>query len=709
MRQSFNLSEFVSKCLLFVFCAFAGQGLLLKSALGLQSATLPSEFLFPQGKVQLIAGDSQLGVLFELNPEWHIYWKNSGDSGASPIWNWALNSGQIGKEFWPVPKRIHVESLINFGYEKEALFLFSLENKKSDLKQDSDSQNLKAIKLDLEFLVCKVECIPYFAKLQALPDQQNESKLQLWRSKFVYPEDDQSKLGFQLEAVHQNLNALRAKLKIPSEFVGKIKSFEIFPVNGNDFSSQAPILETPLSHSQDFLYFVFQLQDSAQQDLTGSRFLLVIETAESQNLAFEVVLNQEKNSLILILVWALLGGFILNLMPCVFPVLSIKVLSFLGPGKDSAALKKAGLFYSMGVITSFVILGLTLLILRSAGEQIGWGFQLQSPSMTAAISLLFFWLGLNFLGFFEIGLRMTSLGNHPRESNKEGWLSSFFTGVLATVVATPCTAPFMGAALGASLALPTMQSLLVFFILGLGMALPFLFLAYFPLGLKYLPKPGLWMQKLKEFLAFPMFATMLWLLWVTSSQAGQDILLLLFSLFIAIGFWIWLVRFIKNEKWHQWFLLIGFLFSISIVFIIPVESSQQKSSGAQVELWQEFSLEKVKADVAEGKSVFIDFTAAWCITCQVNKKLVLSKEEVMEAFVSNGVQLYRADWTEKEESIAKALEYYGRNSLPVYVFYPAGNQQFRLLPEILTKQLILETINRELVICEDSENCKKGE
>lgn len=631
-----------------------------------------SEFIFPQGKVKLVSSGDELGLHFQMQDHWHIYWQNSGDSGAAPKWTWTLTGAEITKENWPVPERIPIESLINFGYSHETLFVFPIQRTADAVRAE----------LDLEFLICKIECIPYFTKL-ALEIPASQSVLPLF-TKFEYPTAAPEGAEWKITATEPGF--LLTRLQLPIDISGPLKNLQVFPFDGESFKATAPVLDI----QQTGVYGLkLELQDTARTDFSGSRFLLVAEDNSGGKRAFEIELSSQKISFAVILLWALLGGLILNIMPCVFPVLSIKILSFLGPEKNARSLKISGWFYTLGVVVSFAALGGLLLFLRAGGEQIGWGFQLQSPIVAGGIAVLFFWLGLNFLGVFEIGQSLSYLG--AKRTGSDAW-GSFFTGVLATVVATPCTAPFMGAALGASLALPAVYTMVVFLGLGFGMALPFLLLAYFPRGLKLLPKPGMWMQRLKEFLAFPLLATVLWLLWVISHQVQSDAVLFLLGIFVLISFWIWLAKVIRHEKTTQFLLLAGFVLSLAALSLMP-RAPTGETTQVQ-ERWQAYHVEDVQKDIQNNRAVFIDFTAAWCITCQVNKKLVLNAAPIQQLFAEQNVVLYKADWTDKDPNITAALASYGRNSLPLYVYYAAGSDKAVLLPEILTQQMIRDLFNK---------------
>lgn len=643
-----------------------------------------SQYRFPQGKVSLIADSawtqgkpSRVGLFFEMIPDWHVYWKNSGDSGVAPKWNWKIENGKVNGEHWPLPKRIPVSDLTNLAYEKSALFTFDIAPDKSG--------NPVRVNLNLEFLICKVECIPYFTDLEIDIPYATVAKRNPLFDEVIYPSPDTT--GYEWKIQERALTDLRTRLTLPENLRNRVKTLEVFPLDGSTFKPSAPLMEVAENHFDIAIPF----QDTQKTDFAGSKFLVVIEDIDGKIRGVELALAAGAGtSFFLVLLWALLGGVILNVMPCVFPVLSIKVLSFMGPDRDPKKLRLSGILYTLGVLVSFVALGGSLLALRAAGEQIGWGFQLQSPVIAAGIALLFFWMGLNFLGMFEIGNSLTGVGGSVGASSKWG---SFFTGVLATIVATPCTAPFMGAALGASLAMPAWNTLIIFLGLGIGMAAPFLAIAFFPPLLRFLPRPGAWMVTVKEFLSFPLFATVLWLMWVLSYQVSVDTLLFLLCVILGIVFWIWLSQRIHLARARQLFLMVGFTLSFAVLAALPKEKAGVSSTN--LSNWKDFSRNQVETDLKEGRAVFIDFTAAWCITCQVNKKLVLNTDGIQSLFRENGVQLYRADWTDRNPIITQALASYGRNSLPLYVYYSAHSSRPILLPEILTTNIVRDLFHNK--------------
>ncbi len=399
---------------------------------------------------------------------------------------------------------------------------------------------------------------------------------------------------------------------------------------------------------------------------------------------------------------AFLGGIILNLMPCVLPVLSLKILGIVQQsGEDSRKRIKHGIAFTLGVLASFLVLAGVLLLLRAGGEQLGWGFQLQSPAFIILLTILLFLFALSMFGVFEIGTSLTTVGQ--KSSNDTGFVGSFSSGILATVVATPCTAPFMGSALGYALSQPTIVALLIFAMLGLGMALPYLLLTTVPGLVKYIPRPGAWMESFKQFMGFLLMATVLWLLWVFSLQVGAEGLLILLAAFIIVSIGGWIFgrwgNIAKPKPTRIKAILLTALFIIGgVVFAFKyidtnVQISQSIEQGNIN--WQKFTPELLKKSLQEGKPVFIDFTAAWCLSCQVNEKVAFGSKDVQKAFKKLDVVMLKADWTNSDEMITKELAKFGRNSVPLYVLYSGKkNEEPQILPEIITPGIVLDALNK---------------
>ena len=408
--------------------------------------------------------------------------------------------------------------------------------------------------------------------------------------------------------------------------------------------------------------------------------------------------GETDGSLVLALVFALAGGLLLNLMPCVFPVLGIKVMGFVRHAHgDARALWMQGVVFSAGVLVSFLVLAGLLLALRAGGAELGWGFQLQSPAFVSLLAALFFLMALNLFGVFEWGGFAQSMTSNLSAEGR--YADAFLAGVLATVVATPCTAPFMGAAVGFTLAQPAAVSLAVFAMLGVGMALPVLALSFFPAALKKLPKPGPWMETFKQVMAFPLFATVIWLAWVLGAQAGNDAVVALLAglLLLGVGAWIY-GRWARSESIARFvfaalFAALGLWLAWPGADAKPGEARAATAKAGEID-WQPWSPERLAELRAAGTPVFVDFTAAWCVTCQVNKRVALNRDEVAKALAARGVVALKADWTNHDPRITAALAELGRNALPVYALYAPGQAQPKLLPEVLTASLVVDEISR---------------
>lgn len=485
-------------------------------------------------------------------PGWHTYFKEPGDSGLPTKIRWKVPDGfSAGEIQWPVPKRIELPPLVNFGYEGDAALLVTI-TPPADL-----SVSQVTLGADVSWLECKEECVPGKAELSV-----------------VVP----------VAAVPGAPSADMAK------FFGRARE-KLVPQGPADSGQNHPAI-------------------------TGAGPTVPPRTGES---------SPEKVNGFIALALAFLGGLLLNVMPCVLPVLSIKVLGFIQAPRD--IIRRHGLLYGAGVVVSFLVLAGLLISLRAGGEKLGWGFQLQSPVFVGFLALLFLFLALNLWGVFEVGTSFVRLGGLLKESSD--W-NAFLSGVLAVFVATPCTAPFMGSALGVALTQPLPTALAIFASLGFGMAVPYVLLSFFPGAVRWLPKPGPWMVRLKKILSLLLFGTFIWLAWVLALQ-------------------------LKGEKFTT------------------------------------FSQAKVEALLAQGRPVFVDFTAAWCITCQINERTTLSTDKVKAAFRAHNVELLVADWTNRDPHITAALEQFGRNGVPLYILYWPGRDPV-IFPTVLTPDIVLNKL-----------------
>jgi thiol:disulfide interchange protein DsbD len=403
----------------------------------------------------------------------------------------------------------------------------------------------------------------------------------------------------------------------------------------------------------------------------------------------------EPLTLVLAMFSALLGGAILNLMPCVFPVLSLKVLGFATHHDTKPTLRHEAVAFAAGVVATFVGLGVLLAALRAAGEQLGWGFQLQSPVVVTALAMLFFVLALNLSGVFEFGLLVPS--GVAEWSSRNRTVDAFGSGVLAVVIASPCTAPFMGAALGFALAGGTGVLLAVFVALGAGMALPYALLAWFPGWRRRLPRPGPWLERFKQLLAFPLYGTVIWLAWVLGAQRDNDAVVRLLLSLLALGFALWAWRIVRGGGARPWGIAGVAALAVGAIIAWPLFADSDAArpaaaAPAQAEGdWMPYTPSRVADLTAAGRPVFVDFTAAWCVTCQVNKRLVLNSTDVRAAFRRANVALVRADWTRRDPAITRALAALGRDGVPVYVLHRPGKPPL-LLPEVLQQRTVIDAL-----------------
>lgn len=633
----------------------------------------------------------EIGILFEIDPEWHIYWKNPGDSGAAPKFNFTNKNVTVSELQWPRPERLPYCVLTNIGYNTAVAFPMRVTPTGSPVE----------ISVALEWLVCKVECIPGFATLTLKRAKGDQSK---WK------QADQDRLESFSNRVPNFAGSWAIKsTQLTSEVlmvtVGGVEGEtpEIFPVDGNFLLANAPKIERS---NGDAVYSIPIVKGYPAPKETGFVLALGDRAKEFASVAIGGAgsaspanfTDQDESSLVVLLFFAFIGGILLNLMPCVFPVLSIKLFSLMRGGVTSSERLREGLLYSAGVLFTFTALGAALLVARALGAQAGWGFQLQSPVIVLSLAALFWLMALNFLGVFEMGDSIVGLFGRFNPNSKSKSMESFATGALSVFVAAPCTGPFMGSALGATATLPAVQALSIFVVLGAGLAFPFLVLSMSPKLMAYLPKPGAWMETLKQFLAFPLFATVLWLVWVLGIQIGDSGWVVGSVLFLSISFALWLGR--SARKWVRvtaWLIALA-MFAVAIRSVreaslgISAADSQTAVTGNGSSdgraVWTAYDKSKIDAEISGGRPVFIDFTAAWCITCQVNKKTVLESEAGQKIFKDNNVYLVKADWTNQNPVITAALAEFKRNSVPLYLYYAPGKSTPEVLPQILTINMI---------------------
>ena len=646
--------------------------------------TAQTEYTASNSKIILVSESTTLqpkdslylGIKFELEKDWHTYWENPGDAGEGAVIKWSLPDGVSTSEIlWPGPERIPVDPLMTFGYNNEVILLTKISTSdKIDFPIELNAQ--------VSWFTCKDICIPQDGNVSIVINEGELTKSNDYAEIKQYvdklPKEflenykvEKLEEKYFLQSTLEN-NKFDSIYFFPREY-GLIDYVEnqIYEKNENSFSLEVKASKTGMK----LPYFdgVIKAINSEGTFFFDVNFPLNIQ-------------NEDKN-LFLLLVFAFLGGLILNIMPCVFPILSIKVLRFIQYSEDSSVeTYKFGLSYSLGVILSFLLIALILIGLKSSGEVIGWGFQLQYPLVISILFYLFIALGFLFMSNLVIGSQLGNLNSLVKVNNES--FESFLTGILAVVVASPCTAPFMGSAIGFALLQPSFNSILIFLSLGIGFALPYLILSIKPTLLSFLPRPGPWMETFKQFMAFPMWASALWLLWVLSGQVDSDTVILVLIGGLALSLSLWLLEKNTTEiKLVKWILrgtaivLIGFS-----IYIIPTSYSTKKEIFTKDEIYSEQRLRELRNS---NQIVFLNFTADWCITCKVNERVALKTQKVQKILKSESINYLEADWTRKDEMIASKLEEFGRSGVPLYLLYPSKGKPI-ILPEILTEDILIK-------------------
>jgi thiol:disulfide interchange protein DsbD len=665
-----------------------------------------------------------IGIEQTIEPGWHTYWANPGDSGEAMRIKWTLPEGfEISDLRWPVPQIIKIGPLINYGYKDKAMIFQDL-----TLPENLPDGPVK-LTAHIETLVCAEICVPEYDDLTlTLNDGQivdNGLSFEPYLDRLpsdvsgiqnaTFGEKQPGRLYLSLSLTQPGLIMPENKDSvafIPLDW-GAIKntSAQTVTLDGEALTIEAERGERPLTDLKTLSGLLVYTEKG-----TVDRALSVVATSETI-VAAPVIppvsesvitasgdknVKAEATGFIKALWLALLGGMILNLMPCVFPVLSMKALSLLKmPEKERAHARLYGIVYTLGILTCFLLVAGLLLALKAGGAEIGWGFQLQNPVVVLALSWLLFVIGLNFSGLFEISGSFSNVG--AGLARHEGLKGSFFTGMLAAIVATPCTAPFMGAAIGYALVESAPVALSVFMALGFGLALPYLLICFLPPLQRLLPRPGHWMQTLREFLAFPMFASAAWLVWVYASQVGINGVLTGLAGFIILAMVLWLLTHVPSRGRGRFIvtalaaILIALLGLLAWTSEAPQPPHREASAAINAGQAQPFTPEKLETLLQGNDPVFVNMTAAWCITCKINEKVALKSAEVEKLFRDRNVQYLKGDWTNQDKDITAFLERYGRNGVPLYVYYgPKGPDGKRpggiVLPQILTPAIVRETI-----------------
>lgn len=670
-----------------------------------------------------------LGLQIQHQPHWHTYWKNPGDSGLPTSLTWTLPPGFVAGDIaWPVPKKLPVGPLVNYGYENTVLLPVSVTVPTGFAGAALD------VKLTAQWLVCKEVCIPQEGEFSLRVPTRAATGLHAANFNAALASQPQTSTAIQ-STINLNPTSLSVRVRgLPASWQGQAIDFlpelpgvvdhaaapttqwqgdtwiaEV-PLSRERFESPARLSAVLLARGLSPSYRVAAdvkgtwpaLTSPASVGGTGGVAAVGAATEASVALGRTMPSTGEAPAamgLVAVLLSALLGGLLLNLMPCVLPVLSLKVLGLTQHSADARTRVGVGLAYTVGVVLSFLALAGALLALRAGGEAVGWGFQLQSPWVVAMLAGLFTLIGLNLAGVFEVGTLVPNALATLRADRP--WVDAALTGVLAVAVAAPCTAPFMGAALGLAMAWPTPQALLVFGTLGLGLALPFLAASLMPSLSRWLPRPGAWMVRFKVAMAFPMFATVVWLLWVLGQQVGIDGAAGWLAVLVALAFAAWALALRDARQRRAWGLSV---LSVALVvgaltFVAPLLNARTTDAVAAVvspsERWQPWSAALVAEHQAAGRTVFVDFTAAWCVTCQVNKSTTLNHADVLAAFAKHGVVTLRADWTRRDAAIAAEISRLGRSGVPVYAVYRAPNAPARVLPEVITASMVIDAVTEK--------------
>ncbi len=634
-------------------------------------------------------------VALELDTRkgWHTYWSYAGDAGAPTDIAWTLPAGwRASPIHWPTPEAVIVGPIMDYGYEGKPWLLVDITAPK--YAKTGDTVNLQA---KASWLVCAEVCVPEDATL-TLPMSIGDATLP--------PDPDFAKARAKLPIQspwpmrYQAGDTIDLFVQSPQLANAHPAKVAFFPASSNEIKSG--VIPQTVGYTSDGL--VLSMQPPKKPGGGSLKGLLVLTSADGSVQALTVdaphgaVPSASGTALWLALLFAFLGGLILNLMPCVLPILAMKALALASHGGgESGHAGRESLAYGAGAILSFLALGSVLVLLRAGGEAIGWGFQLQEPIAVAVFALLIFAVGLNLSGVYEV----PGFGGGDTLTRKGGAAGAFFTGVLAVAVAAPCTAPFMAAALGYALTQPAFIALAVFVALGLGFAAPFIVIGFSPALLRLIPRPGPWMLRLKQFLAFPMYGAAVWLVWVLANESGADSIVAVLGAMIAFALaaWIWTTSRDAGPRgrgFGAFATLLALLAMLGLLSVLlhPAPASPaalQHTEGSAVP-HETYSAERLEQLRKEGRPVFINATAAWCITCLVNERVAFSNGAVANAFAKHNVAYLIADWTRRDAEITKLLEAHGRDGVPLYLYYAPHAPDALVLPQILTESEVLKAI-----------------
>ena len=656
-----------------------------------------------------------LGVLLEQEPGWHTYWANEGDAGLPTEVDWQVPPGfEVEPLLWPGPHRYQEDDLTVFGYAGEVLLL-------APVRTPAVLPDTMRFTAEVRWLVCREICIPGEAAL-SLRLEAGRAKpahaalFDRYRSMVPTPLSATDPVSWESRVAPDGAGALRVAVEVTADHEGR-EPPDFFPLRPlGAILDTGPRLEHGPKKTSSELRIEAEDGQPLPGELTGviafsdgggdRRFRTIgfgLRGRAVDLLAEDFTAGAgEARSLWGYLLMAVVGGMILNLMPGVLPVISLKALSLVSQGgEEPRRVRQLGLAFSAGVVLTFVVLAALVTGLKAGGEQIGWGFQFQSPGFVLFLTGLVFILGLSLFGVVTIRLpgRVGSLGG-PAQG--EGLVHSFLNGVLATILATPCTAPFLGTALGFAFSQPAPAVFAIFVAIGAGLSLPYLVLAWRPRWIRFLPRPGAWMERFKQGMGFLLMATVLWLLWVVGKQLGMEAVIwtCAFLLCLALGAWIvgsWIdLRTSRTPRRAAWTVSLLIALAGYGLFLHPIVATPGGSAPAlEADGWEAFDVQRVEALLEENRLLFIDFTAEWCWTCKINERVVLSDPDVRERFEELNVALIKADWTNRTPEITRMLRAFGRSGVPLYVIFPEGRPlEPIVLPEVITKGLVLEGLER---------------
>lgn len=658
-----------------------------------------------------------VGLRQTLRPKWHTYWKNPGESGLPTEIAWKLPDGAKADPIvWPTPTLFDIGGVTNYGFKDEAMLLVRI-------TPPTDLAGPLKIAAEANWLVCEDVCIPEEGKFElvlptgAAATPAPPTTLTLFeQARRAVPTASPWPARYGVSKSGDPTLLVEAKGLKPDQ----VSNIYFFPAEWGPVATMGKQSATVTAEGIRIPLKKGDAKTAMPAEIAGT-LVLTEKTADgSVKQAFDLsakldpafvptataslanAVGAEEISLVQALLFALLGGLILNLMPCVFPVLAMKAAAFAPlAGHGQREMRRDGLAYTAGVLVSFAAMAGVVIAIRSAAGEVSWGFQFQSPVFSLLVAYLFFVVGLNLSGVFEVGGRLAGVGQGL--ASRGGTTGAFFTGVLAVIVATPCTAPFMAAALGFALSQPAPATVAVLLAMGLGLALPYLALSMTPALQRLMPRPGAWMDRLRQFLAFPMYASAVWMIWVLTQQTGADGVLYALGGMILIAFAIWLLRIGSGASVGTWLrrglaaaaVLLAFAATLKLDDspATAASASGGPSAGVNFDGWERFSRARMAEAVAAGKPVFVDFTAAWCITCLVNERVALEIPAVRKAFEQAGVVKLKGDWTNRDPEITGVLKELGRAGVPLYLFWAPGADRPKILPQVLTESLILSELS----------------